>query len=59
MNSIDDGANQKAFPEDARYGAFTRGKKYLCKNLGVKEGGENYLPWFLLGQVGAPLAMVF
>ena len=39
MNSINNGANPKAFPEDARYG----GEKYLCKNLGVKGGGGHLL----------------
>ena len=29
----------KAYPEDARYGAFTRGKNTLCKNFVVKEEG--------------------
>ena len=33
----------KAFPEDARYGTFTRGEKHLRKNLGVKEGGGRLL----------------
>ena len=38
-NSIDEGQKfTEAFPEDARYGAFTRGKNTYVRTWGLKRG---------------------
>ena len=51
--SIDDGQNlTKAFPEDAQYGAFTRGKITYVRTWGLKRGdgvcSKGVLAWMVV-----------